>query len=434
MLFSIITPTHNPKWLAETWASLREQTCGDFEWVICPNGGSLVTADVQVQVAAFNDPRIRVEPLLSSVKSIGAIKCTSFMHGNGDVLVELDHDDLLASNALAELATAVQLHPEAGFFFSDSADFDSGAPQGQGFPVTYMTNMRPGWEANGIKFYDADIAGTTRPGRYTCVSAFEATAKSLSMIYWAPNHVRAWRRSVYRELGGHDPTFDVCDDHELLVRTYLHTRMHRISLPLYLYRVSGQNSWAGRADRIRQLSIQICADNLEKLVAREAQLRGLPNYDLGGAIGCPSDWQSVDLHDAAVVTDLTQRWPWADSSVFAFRAHDLLEHLPDKQHTMREIHRCLVPGGWLLSSTPSTDGRGAFQDPTHVSFWNQNSFWYWTRREQANYIRNTDVRFQPARLFTHTPSEWHRENDIPYVVANLVALKPGYEGPGENFI
>ncbi len=27
---------------------------------------------------------------------------------------------------------------------------------------------------------------------------------------------------------------------------------------------------------------------------------------------------------------------------------------------------------------PSTDGRGAFQDPTHVSFWNINSFMYYS--------------------------------------------------------
>jgi len=45
---------------------------------------------------------------------------------------------------------------------------------------------------------------------------------------------------------------------------------------------------------------------------------------------------------------------------------------------MRETHRCLSPQGWLLSQTLSTDRRGAFQDPTHVSFWNSNSFWYYT--------------------------------------------------------
>jgi len=44
---------------------------------------------------------------------------------------------------------------------------------------------------------------------------------------------------------------------------------------------------------------------------------------------------------------------------------------------MNAIYRALVPGGCLLAATPSTDGRGAFQDPTHCSFWNiTDSFWY----------------------------------------------------------
>ena len=30
---------------------------------------------------------------------------------------------------------------------------------------------------------------------------------------------------------------------------------------------------------------------------------------------------------------------------------------------MNAIYRTLFPGGWLLTATPSTDGRGAFQDP-----------------------------------------------------------------------
>ena len=57
-------------------------------------------------------------------------------------------------------------------------------------------------------------------------------------------------------------------------------------------------------------------------------------------------------------------------------------------HTMQEAHRCLTPGGWFLTLPPSTDGRGAFQDPTHVSFWSSNSFWYYTRPEQARFIHS----------------------------------------------
>lgn len=77
--------------------------------------------------------------------------------------------------------------------------------------------------------------------------------------------------------------------------------------------------------------------------------------------------------------DLITYWPWPDSSVEEIIADDIIEHLPDKIHTMNELHRVLVPGGTVHIFVPTTDGRGAWQDPTHVSYWNRNSFFYFTK-------------------------------------------------------
>jgi hypothetical protein len=44
---------------------------------------------------------------------------------------------------------------------------------------------------------------------------------------------------------------------------------------------------------------------------------------------------------------------------------------------MEEAYRCLKPGGTFEIMVPSTDGRGAFQDPTHKTWWNMNSFSYY---------------------------------------------------------
>jgi hypothetical protein len=76
------------------------------------------------------------------------------------------------------------------------------------------------------------------------------------------------------------------------------------------------------------------------------------------------------------VVDLRGAWPWETGSVSEIRAWDIIEHLPDRIHTMNEAFRVLKPGGRLDIIVPTTDGRGAFQDPTHVSFWNRNSFFY----------------------------------------------------------
>lgn len=438
MILSVITPTHDPSKLAEAWLSLREQTHEDFEWVVVVNHKDPVRAEqmrAEVMRLAAGDPRVAVV-VHRTFTGVGAAKKFAFDLGVGEALVELDHDDILTPDALAEVATAFA-DPEIGFVYSDSADFQDGA-LGQG-DVTYLrADTRPGWVSNGFTFRRETVSGV-RPGEYECPNAFAATAAALALIFYAPNHVRAWRRTVYHELGGHNIEMTVADDHELMLRTYIATRMKHVPKLLYLYRVTGGNTWLQNVGKIRELTFKLRDEYLERLVLRECGLLGMPAYDLGGGIDPREGWTPVDNRFGIMTTpyvnaDLARTWPFDDNSVGAFRAHDLLEHLPDKMHTMREIHRCLRPGGWLLSMTPSTDGRGAWQDPSHVSFFNVNSHWYWTRREQARYIDNTSIRFQAAQLDTICPSKWHADNNIPYVRANLIALKDGYSGPGETNI
>jgi hypothetical protein len=98
----------------------------------------------------------------------------------------------------------------------------------------------------------------------------------------------------------------------------------------------------------------------------DAPLVGFLNVDLIPAPG-------VDQ-----IADLRQAWPWADNSVEYIRAWDIIEHLPDKILTMNEAWRVLRPDARIDIVVPTTDGTGAFQDPTHVSFWNRRSFLYFT--------------------------------------------------------
>ena len=68
-------------------------------------------------------------------------------------------------------------------------------------------------------------------------------------------------------------------------------------------------------------------------------------------------------------------------------AYDLIEHLREWREgengieypcitLMNEAHRVLRKGGVFEIMVPSDEGRGASQDPTHVSRWNENSFYY----------------------------------------------------------
>ena len=94
-------------------------------------------------------------------------------------------------------------------------------------------------------------------------------------------------------------------------------------------------------------------------------------------------WVNVDIQQRVnpdVCCDITEGLPFPDHSADEIRAFDFLEHLPlGKQiFVITEIWRVLIPGGVFEHFTPSTDGRGAFMDPTHMSFWNILSWRYYT--------------------------------------------------------
>ena len=122
------------------------------------------------------------------------------------------------------------------------------------------------------------------------------------------------------------------------------------------------------------------------------------------------------------VADLRRPWPWADGSVEHVRAWDIIEHLPDKIFTMNELWRVLRPGGTVEIAVPTTDGTGAFQDPTHVSFWNRRSFLYYEAgnpyRERFAHHYGIQARFRTLREQTEQNPDGHR------LIIVLQAVKP----------
>ena len=111
----------------------------------------------------------------------------------------------------------------------------------------------------------------------------------------------------------------------------------------------------------------------------------VPNVDFGLDI---QKFPGVD-----VIADLEDGLPFKDESVDEFFAVELLEHLSNPIKIMNEIYRCLTPDGVLHFEVPTTSGLGAFQDPTHKSFWNENSFWYYTDLLRGHYPNLIKCRF-----------------------------------------
>lgn len=411
-MISVITPTNNGSFLRKAYGSLLNQSFDDWEWIIVPNGGA--------HIKSGGDPRIRiVEAPEGLAGNVGALKRFACSQATGEILVELDHDDLLMPGALAAIKQAFDEHP-VGMVYGNCARVNSDwSPSlfGDGYGFEYRKR-----DAFGYKVLE--------------VLSPPPLPQNISRIWYAPDHVRAWRTSDYWAVGGHNPDLPVGDDHDLTLRLFLHAGVHHINDLTYIYRIHGENNWPQRSEEIQQRMFENHDRYIYPLATRWADQNELLKLDLGGGLYKNAGFLSVDLHNGDIEADLRQRWPFKDNSVGVIIAHDIFEHLPDKIHTMQECHRVLAHGGFVLSLTPSTDGHGADMDPTHISRWNEKSFWYWTRQNQQQYIRHAGAtaRFQALRLQTCFPNEWARQCNIPYVRADLIALKDGPRFHGEVLI
>jgi glycosyltransferase involved in cell wall biosynthesis len=416
-MISVITPTHNSQWIGEVLNCLRSQTYqGDWEWLIVPNN------DVSLPQDVLDFDRLHLEPYFGTA-NVGALKRFACERAKGDIIVELDHDDLLTPTALESVADA--LSNGADFAYSNFAEFNDDEERSPRF-----YDPGHGWVVKKEEHYGRE---------YVVHQAFEADPRSLSAVHYAPNHVRAWKRDAYDRVGGHNPDMKVVDDHDLCCRFYLEGKMTHIDECLYLYRVHGDNSYLIHNQEIQQKTATVRARYLWKMIERWCDRNDLLMVDLGSAHNKPENYVGVDKTSAdgvQVVQDVTNGLPFADNSVGVCRAFDFLEHIAttDTVALMNEVYRVLVDGGWLISMTPSTDGRGAYQDPTHVSYWNENSFWYYTNESYAKYVSEIRCRFQALQLYTGFPSEWHRQNQISYVYADLSAVKSDERRPGQVLI
>lgn len=132
------------------------------------------------------------------------------------------------------------------------------------------------------------------------------------------------------------------------------------------------------------------------------------------------DFINIDIREE-VEPDLVHdclSLPFEDNSVDEVLAIDYLEHVAIGKTVpqVEEIYRVLKPGGVFIHKTPSTDGRGAFQDPTHISFWNINSWLYFMHPEYRK-LYGIKAHFE-GELF----DEWSG-NAICHTIGHLMAVK-----------
>lgn len=405
MLLSVFTPSHDTRHLAEAYASLQRQTHQEWEWVVLLNGKARTWEPPQP------DPRVTVHRAPASLKGVGALKRHAVELTTGELLVELDHDDVLVPTCLERLAQAATDDPSASLVYSDWAQVDS-----DGSPNHDRFNPDSGWVYSPV-----EVDGVT----YDRCHALAPLPHNAAYIWFEPNHVRAFPRSAYDAAGGYDPDLTVLDDQDLICRLFLQGDFVHVPELLYLQRVHKGNTQSDPKTNahIQTETVELYRKHVQQMVLAWAQRRGLQALRL-----VPPAWYGPPEEAGFTDVDLDVEdpvLPFADGSCGVVLLQDVLQKVYDRAALLNEVHRVLVHGGMVLSLTPSTDGRGAFQDPSAVSFWNENSWIYLTQAVLRPTIPTLTARLQVSHLRTFFPTPTHEAMQIPYVQANLIAVHDG---------
>lgn len=258
-LVSVFTPAYRPgERIHRAYRSLVSQSFDNWEWVVVDDSGDEGETWRALEALAHLDPRLSIH-LSTHSGRIGEVKRRACALARGDILVELDHDDELTPNALSDIVGAFERHPEAGFVYSDWAEID----ERTGASLTYS----PGW-AFGFGSYRTEWFR----GRQLHVAIAPAlNGTTIRHIVGTPNHVRAWSRECYWQIGGHNPRLHVADDYDLVVRTFLRVPMIHVPRLCYIqYLNSGTNTQARRNPEIQLLVHQI-RDHYEQQIRDRLQ-------------------------------------------------------------------------------------------------------------------------------------------------------------------
>jgi len=278
IFFSVVTPLYHTKHtdFIKAYESLKNQTCEHWEWILVDDSKNKKLTDFAKKYAK-EDFRIRYFEVEHS-GIIGNVKNIGFSLGRGTYLLELDHDDILMPAALQKCLTAFQ-NPEIGFVYSDNLELNVDSRDNILGTKTYKhdengNQMECNWGLSDTGYhYLYDYKGHT----VYATKSPDLNSQTIRSITSCPNHLRCWRSSVYHEIGRHNPNIHVSDDYELMVRTFLNTRMCRIPSVEYIqrYLVDGiNNTQYSRNAEIQRITHFVTNAYEEKIHNRIIELGG----------------------------------------------------------------------------------------------------------------------------------------------------------------
>jgi glycosyltransferase involved in cell wall biosynthesis len=199
---SIIIPTYNyGRFLGSAIESIQQQSRRDFELLIMDDGSTDNTKDVVEPY--LNDQRITYHALEHRGGRM------AFNDGaelaRAEIIAQCDADDMWLPEKLAVQLEALQQHPEVGLVYTNTASIDE-----QGQIIKKRANTNP------------------------CHNG--KVSLELVRQNFIPGPTTTFRKSLFIQAGGFDPSFEASQDYDLLLRMSAICEFLHIDQTLYLYR------------------------------------------------------------------------------------------------------------------------------------------------------------------------------------------------------
>lgn len=231
---SIIMPTYNTpeRLLIEAIESVLTQTYPFWELCVADDRSTQPHVRQVLEGYQRRDPRIKLT-FREENGHISRASNSALEIATGEYVALLDHDDLLTPDALFEVASLLQLHPDADMIYTDEDKIDEKG-------ILSEPTCKPAW----------------------CPDSF------LTRMYIC--HLTVYRRSILQKVGGFRAGFEGSQDYDLALRFTEQTdRVYHIPRVLYHWRIHS-GSAAGSTDA-KPYAYEAAQNGLREAIARRGE-------------------------------------------------------------------------------------------------------------------------------------------------------------------
>ncbi len=230
-LFSVIVPVYDAPeaFLREALDSVLVQVYPHWELCIADDASRAPHVRRVLEEYAARDDRVKVA-FRATNGHISAASNTALELAGGEFVALLDHDDVLAPEALFENAVVVNRRPDVDIVYSDEDKIDEHGHRREPY-------FKPDWSPDSL----------------------------LARNY--VSHLGVYRRSLVEAVGGFRPGFEGSQDYDLLLRASERTdRIEHIPRPLYHWRVHAGSTATDRGQKnyAHEAAVRALAEALER--------------------------------------------------------------------------------------------------------------------------------------------------------------------------